>query len=509
LHEFGHAYFCKRFGGEVHTMGIMLMIFTPVPYMDATSSWRFRSRWKRLLVGAAGMIVELFVAALATFAWVNTGAGTLHSLAYNMMFVASVSTILFNINPLMRFDGYYMLTDLLDLPNLHQHSLRHLRHLGERYLFGLKKSESPARTRREVIWLTVFGLMSGIYRLVVFGSILLFVADRLLLLGILMALICAVTWILVPLGRYVHYLVYSPVLERQRPRAIGVTLVGVLLLGVMLDGISFPTRFRAPGVLQAVERSVVINETPGYLEALLAPPGSTVQAGQELLRLRNDELALEVVAAEARLAEVEARLRQAMRTEPANVRPLEALRDSVAERLTKLRLDQKRLLVCAQNAGVWVAPQVRDYVGRWLARGADLGLVVNPTAFEFTATVRQDDVNNLFQARTPQAELRLRGQAATVLSVPHLRLVPASVWSLPSAALGWQGGGEMAVAPDDPQGRRAAEPFFEVRAQLPPRPGLVMMHGRSGKIRFEVDPRPLLQQWWRRFWQLLQRRYQL
>ncbi|HEY5553146.1 MAG TPA: site-2 protease family protein, partial [Opitutaceae bacterium] len=85
LHEFGHSMACRRFGGEVHTMGVMFLLFTPIPYMDATSSWAFRSRWKRALVGAAGMIVEMFVAAIATFVWANTGQGVINSIAYNMM----------------------------------------------------------------------------------------------------------------------------------------------------------------------------------------------------------------------------------------------------------------------------------------------------------------------------------------------------------------------------------------------------------------------------------------
>src|SRR5262245_34234356 len=146
IHEFGHAYFTRKFGGEVHVMGIMLMIFTPVPYVDATASWSFRSRWQRVLVGCAGMIVELFFAALMTFVWANTGQGTLHSLAYNMMFIASVSTVMFNANPLLRFDGYYILSDLLELPNLSQRANQLLRYAAERWLFGLKRGQNPARS---------------------------------------------------------------------------------------------------------------------------------------------------------------------------------------------------------------------------------------------------------------------------------------------------------------------------------------------------------------------------
>src|SRR3954469_181221 len=150
LHEFGHVYFCKKFGGEVHVMGVLFMIFTPTPYMDATSSWAFRSRWKRLLVGAAGMITEVFFAAFALFIWANTkDPSILHNLCYNVVFIASVSTVLFNLIPLLRFDGYYMLSDLLDIPNLAQRSMAHLRYLVERYVFGIKRIESPTNSRKE------------------------------------------------------------------------------------------------------------------------------------------------------------------------------------------------------------------------------------------------------------------------------------------------------------------------------------------------------------------------
>jgi putative peptide zinc metalloprotease protein len=106
LHELGHAFACRRFGGEVHQMGLMLLYFSPVPFVNATASWAFRSKWHRIFVSSAGMIVEFFVAALAVFVWAATGDGALHSLAYNTIFVASVTTLLFNANPLMRYDGY-------------------------------------------------------------------------------------------------------------------------------------------------------------------------------------------------------------------------------------------------------------------------------------------------------------------------------------------------------------------------------------------------------------------
>ena len=183
MHEFGHAFAVRRFGGEVHVMGIMLLIFSPLPYVDATAAWGFRSKAQRILVGGAGMIVEVFVAACAAVVWANTGPGVLHSLAYNMIFVASVSTVIFNINPLLRYDGYYILSDLFDIPNLHTQATMQLRHLVERYAFGDRKSRSPAASRREAFWLALFGVLSGLYRFVVFGGILLFLADRFLIIG--------------------------------------------------------------------------------------------------------------------------------------------------------------------------------------------------------------------------------------------------------------------------------------------------------------------------------------
>jgi putative peptide zinc metalloprotease protein len=509
LHEFGHAYFCRRFGGEVHTMGIMLLIFTPLPYMDATSSWAFRNRWQRILVAAAGMIVELFVAGLATFVWAQTGPGLVHNLAYNMIFVASVSTLLFNLNPLLRFDGYYILTDLLEIPNLHQRAARHVRHLFEHYLFGLKQSKSPASSGREACWLTVFMTLSGAYRVFVFGSILLFVADRLLLLGILMAVICAITWVLIPIGRMVNYLATSPALERQRPRAVAASLLLTLLLVASLQLIPLPHRFRAPGIVQATEWSTVLTETAGYLNALDSAPGDTVHRGQILFRLENPELLASLHSALARVAEIEARLLQALSDEPANVQPLQSLLQSASQRLDKLRREETRLAVRAAHDGIWVATEAKDSIGRWLPRGAPVGHVINPASFEFCATVRQEDVNHLFTSTLPGAKVRLRGEASHEIHIQRLRLIPASQTTLPSPALGWTGGGEIPVVVDDPQGRTAAEPFFEIRAELASNGQATLLHGRTGKIRFELDPQPLLSQSVRRLRQVLQKRYQL
>ncbi len=509
IHEFGHAAFCRRFGGEVHVMGVMLMIFTPMPYVDATSSWGFRERWKRVLVGAAGMIVELFVAAMAAFVWVKTGPGALHNLAYNMMFVASVSTVIFNVNPLLRFDGYYILSDLIEMPNLNQRAIGQLRHLAESKLFGVKQSEPPARTRREGGWLVSYGIASGIYRVIVFSGVLLAVADRFLIVGLVMAAVCLISWVTVPVIRFIQYLSASPRLDRVRMRATAVTagIAGVLI--VLLGVIPFPHGFRAPGVLEAAERTHVATETAGRIEAVLAKPGVPVKRGEPLLRLQNRELELELASTRAHFEEVSARLLKAMKEESADMKPLSLLRDSVNARLAKLTQDADRLVLRARHDGIWVAPGIESYRGRWMPRGSDLGLLVNPASFEFAATVMQEDVDGVFGKKAPRAEVRLYGDAAKVLSVLSWRVVPGGQKNLPSPALGWGAGGEVPVGREESEANKAAEPFFEVIGKLEAKDGGALLDGQSGKIRFKLEPEPLLQRWARRLYQLFQKRYQI
>ena len=507
IHEFGHAFMCRRFGGEVHTMGIMFMIFTPIPYVDATSAWAFRSRLQRMLVGAGGMIPEVFVAALMTFVWANTGEGTLHNLAYNMMFVASVSTVVFNANPLMRFDGYYILSDLLGIPNLNMRSYQMLGYLAERYLFGRQKAESPAHNLREAWWLAVFGVAASIYRTVVFAIMLFFMFGRYLILGVIMATVCGIAWLLVPLTKFVQYLANSPRLERQRPRAVAVTLVGLALLVVLLDVIPFPSRFRAPGILEAAEHTIVANESPGYIQTVLATPGSPVTRGQPLIKLFDPELEFQLTAARAQLAEAQAMELRALREQTADLQPIRSRLESLTRQLARLEEQERQLTVLAAHDGKWIAPDLDRVTGAWLARGTPMGHLVNDREFHFQAVVSQRDASRLFANQVRSASVRLQGQAGEELVVVSQKIIPAEHTALPSAALGWAGGGEVAVELNDPSGVRATEPFFELRATVQPKPGVAIVTGRSGKIRFDLPPEPLLRQWVRQFLQLVQKHY--
>lgn len=509
LHEFGHAFICRSFGGEVHVMGVMLMIFTPIPYVDASSSWAFRSRRQRILVGAAGMIIEVFVAALAAIVWANTGPGVLHSLAYNMVFIASISTLLFNGNPLLRYDGYYILSDLLDIPNLHARSRDLLRFVAERYAFGWTRGTTPARSTRERWILGVFAVASGVYRVVVFTAIVFFIADQFLLAGLAMAAVCVISWAVVPLARFAHYLVESPRLERTRLRAIAVTVSAAALVLGVLNVVPFPRAVKAPGVVKMPGYALVTAETDGRIEEVLLPSGSPVQAGAGLVRLSDPELRYEMAAAAASLEEARAHLRRAMSAKTADIAPLTTYVASIERRRARLEERESNLLIRARTAGVWVAPGLELDIGAWRRRGEPIGEIVDDGTPEFTAIISQQDAARVFGPEVRRVSVRLAGQADIGIAVSGFHVIPAEQETLPSAALGWGAGGDVRIAANDPDGLRAAEPFFQLVARLDTDNGVAMMHGRSGRISVRLDPEPLMRQWMRQFRQMIQQRYQI
>jgi putative peptide zinc metalloprotease protein len=475
--------------------------------MDATSSWSFRSRWQRALVGAAGMIAEMFVASFAVMIWAATGPGALHSLAYNIIFVASVSTLLFNINPLMRFDGYYILSDLLDIPNLHQRSTALLQHGIEKHVFGVTKTVSPARSRKEAGWLATFAITSGVYKLVVFSAILFFLADRFLILGILMAAVCAVVWVCRPIYQLIVYLATNPRLERTRARAVGITVGAAATVIGLLAFVPMPAYFRAPGVLQAKSFSVIVAGAPGVVAEAMAPDGATVTENQPLFRMTNRELDLRLAAAKAQLAETEARQRRALRLATADLGPLATRADAIRKVVANLEEEATALLVRAPHGGRWVAPHLAELSGSWLDRGTVVGQVVDGSRFYFSAIVSQNEASRLFSDEIRGAEVKLTGQAAASLPVTDRLVIPVDRRNLPSAALGWLGGGQVAINTSDSTGTQAVEPFFEVRATVQDDGEARLLHGRGGRIRFQLHSEPLLEQWVRRFRQLLQNRY--
>ena len=174
LHEFGHGLSCKHFGGECHEMGVMFLVLTPCLYCNVSDSWLLPNKWHRAAIGAAGMYVEIFLAGVATFLWWFSEPGLLNHICLSIMFVCSVSTILFNGNPLLRFDGYYILSDISEIPNLRQKSSRILQRLASEYCLGMEQQEDPFLPNRHIWFFALYTIAAVIYRWVVVISILFF-----------------------------------------------------------------------------------------------------------------------------------------------------------------------------------------------------------------------------------------------------------------------------------------------------------------------------------------------
>lgn len=513
LHEFGHAYVCRYFGGEVHDMGVMLLIFTPLPYVNATAAWSFRERWKRVLVGASGIMVEVFIAGIAAMVWAVTGSGTLNALAYNMVFIASVSTVLFNGNPLLRYDGYYILSDLIDQPNLHTRATGVWKHLIERRGFGMRDgvaTENPAGSASDAVGLAIFAALSGVYRIIVFGGILLFVGSRFLLIGVIMAVICAVSWILTPIFKLFRYIAQEPRLHRTRGRAAGVLAAAIAIVLFIFGVLPFPVSVVAPGMVQAVEHAKVAGESAGFLREIIAQPGTWVEEGQPLVRLDDPELHYSLEQARAQLLETQALMRQALDTQPANIEPLARSIEVLQARIADIESRIDSLTVRARHEGLWVASEIEELHGVWVARGAVLGDIVDTREMRFLAVIGQNEAARVFGEEPRRASVKLRGQAARRIPVALVTVLPGERTRLSSPALGWTGGGEIAVDPRDPDGLNTTEPFFEMRAHLDNYAERVALaHGHTGRIRFVFKSEPLMRQWTHKLRQLIQKRYQL
>lgn len=521
LHEAGHAYLCRKFGGEVPETGIMLLLFNPLPYVDASSSSALRSKWKRIAVGGAGMYVELAVAALAAIVWANSGEGAVHRVAHNAVVAASVVTVLFNANPLLRFDGYHMLSDWLELPNLQRNASRMALYLLERHGFGLRSAVNPAEDRREAVWFTTYFFASAIYRTLILVGILLVISVHYLVFGVILALVFAFLWLVMPVVKAVAYLWNNPRLDSCRRRAVGVSVVALLVLFGFFALVPMPYHFRADAVVKAQSYSRVYPQAHGRLMEILVPSGSMVTKGTPLLQLANEELDLAIESVLAERMGAEAQLRWALDEDPVAYQGMQPYLRALEARHARLLEDKESLIVRAPGDGRWLAPEIGLFLGGTLSRGLEIGLVQGEGDFYVSAIIQQDDVSRIFtKDQVHHAEVRVRGQEGTVLGMTDLQALPTERESLPSAALGLLGGGGTAVDTRQSarggfgnagQATRPVQPVFEIRAALDRKDtgALQLVHGQRAVARMRLPAEPLLWQWVRSIRQLFQRTYRI
>jgi len=505
LHEFGHAFAVKVFGGEVHEMGIMLLVFSPVPYVDASASSAFPSKWQRAVVGAAGMIVELVIASVAMFVWVSAEPGTVRTLAYNTIMIAGISTVMFNANPLLRFDGYYILADLIEIPNLRQRANTYLGYLCERYLFGREEAQVPHATPGERVWFVGYSVTSFIYRIFVVVAILMFLTDKLFVLGMFFALLTAFTWFMLPLGKGLSYLFTSPRIRRVRGRALAVSTGSIAIILVALCFTPVPFRTRAEGVVWIPDEAIVRAGADGFVEQVVGIPGSKVSRGDVLVVCHDSVLTTQVTVLEAQLREIEARIREQIPENIAKAKMLEEEKRYIEEKLARTREQVQDLVIIAKVDGTLVLPRAEDLPGRFVHRGDVLAHVVDLNTLTVRTIVDQSDID-LIRHSTKSVRVRLAERLASPIDAEVTRLVPAASDELPSPALGSGGGGQVPMDPKDPKGQKAMRKVFQVDLQLPVELGLVNV-GERVYVRFDHGWEPLMAQWYRQGRQLFLSRF--
>lgn len=505
IHELGHASACKAMGGRCTEIGLLLIGgILPLPYCDASSSWRFPETHKRVVVAAAGMMVEMFFAALATIVWATTSDAMVASFAYHVMLVASVTTILFNVNPLLRYDGYYMLSDLAGTPNLANRSRDLWKFLTERYLLGLKGIQPPRVRDAAEAWLMgVYGALSIPYRIFIGVMIIVVVSNQFLTVGIVLALVLFIMMLVVPVLKGIGYMVGSPKLVGRRARAFAI--VGSILggAGVLLGLVPAPASGYATGTVQPRTKSPVRVQEAGFVTQLLATPGSYVTKGQPLLQIENPDAATELAMTQARLERAEAELDAARRKSATEYERALRVHEQLSARVRRYQDRVASFTVVAAEDGRFISAEgqdrtLADSVGRYVTPGMLVGWVVTEDSVVVRAYVPDHNYAHIFSEHESleRASFRVRGSAAETHFGEIVRRVPAGEYSVAEESLTTINGGSVQTDPSDPRGKRTLESYFVVEI-VPDDAGISVYPGQRARIRFALQPEPLGLQWWR------------
>ncbi len=544
-HEMGHAISCKKFGrqsgtgGEVHVIGIMLLVFTPVPYVDASSSWALQNKWHRAIVGAAGMWVELAIASIAAVLWANTGDtgqyAQLHGFCYNVMFVASFSTVVFNANPLLRYDGYYILSDLLEIPNLYQRANDYIYFLVKKYVWNVRFARNPAYSASEEAWLFVYAIASFLMRALVSFSILFYLATvlngALIVLAALMALAGIITWVLVPIGKFVHYLITSPELSRVRSRAVATTAVFVAVVVWLVGYVRIPDHAHAQGVAEPLHMTELFAGGDGFVTAIPSFAASTMPSIPKstlILQQTNPDLTARFGQDNAARQSLDATLRIAMNEaqEKKNTGDVGIARSQIAAADFALKVDNEqlqKLQLRAPQEGLLVIPDMEDKEHAFLKQGDRVGVVADLNHIVIRAAAANTLSGPIGTEASRTVQIRLNGRPDILLSGIITARGPAGNNILPSPALGYQIGGEFGIDPTDKAGTKTTESFFEIRIdnlRLEQAPDAIMDHynktrqlpllpGQRVQVRFNLREKSLAAQAYTSLLQLFQKKFKI
>ena len=465
LHEIGHGLAVKTWGGEVHEAGVLFLLFFPVPYVDASAAWSFQDKRKRIVVSAAGIMVELFLAAIGIIIWCLTEPGIIHSLALDIAIVGGVSTLLYNGNPLLRFDGYFVLEDVLEIPNLSTRSTRFYTYLAQRYLLGISDAKSPVTAKGEKPWFIAYGLISPLYRLTVLLGIAIYLTGNYLIVGVALALFAIIKQVVQPIYNAIRFLVSHNHEGYSRRRGLTTVLVCVFLALVVLS-LETPRVTRSQGIVSIAESGQINAAIGGEVAQVIRSTGGTVAAGDVVLRLENRDMESRLIALRAKLDEL--RTIESMESQVSRVKGNIARANvtAIEAELIERERQYAALAVKSPVSGTLILHDPHTAVGQFIEAGKVVAYVVQPDLPVVRAVVDQNSAGG-FDAGVTAAEVVLASSLGVVVDAAYVRAVPAAGSRLPSPAMGVPGGGPIPVSASDPTGMNARHQVFQYDLTLP------------------------------------------
>lgn len=484
FHEFGHAYACKHFGGHVPEMGAYFILFTPCAYVDATACWGFPRPRDRVIVCLAGMYVESILAAIATFVWATTGPSLTHSIAHKAIFLAGVITVLFNINPLMRYDGYYVLSDVLGIPNLRARANAFLFAVLKRVFLGLPVGDREPGFRLRMT-LLLFGTAAALYRVTLLFAIAAVFVSKAFLLGMVLAIGYLAKALFGTARRLMDYLWHAEETAPVRAHAVAMGVLVLVVLPAASVFVPIPSRIYARGVVAAEAETTVHTRQPGFVTAVHSAWGSPVASGQVLADLQNDALQESIAQAQADIAAAQTRRDAFLLKEPTRAlqeeHRLAALRTTLYERVQH----QSELRITAPVSGKLITGLHARQIGTFLPEGSPVALLASGL-WRVKAILDEDEYARARPRIGDRVEFRAVGDAGPTRTGCVVEVAPAGSRAISLTALTQLAGGDVAV---DPQTREATQPYFAITVALDHAADL--RHGVTGRLRLFGSAEPI------------------
>ncbi len=507
LHELAHGLAVRRWGGQVREAGVTLMLLMPVPYVDASAASVFVQRRHRIAVGAAGIMAELALAALALPLWLWLDDGLLRDGAFVTLMIAGISTLVFNANPLQRLDGYYILSDAAGLPNLAPRSRQWWLDVLRRRLLGLRGTEAMAVARGEAPWLAAYAPLAWLYGLAVAALAVAWLGQLSLALGLVCALVLAWQLLLRPIARLLGQLRRAALAQhgttrRWRWLALGGTAAVLLVLVA-----PWPQRTLVQGVVWPPDQAQLRADEAGIVEAVFVREAALVRAGDAVLQLANTQLRSSHTRQLARVAALEVTLFDSLPGGGAQTGDARAELAAAQLELARLAERVAALSVRAGADGRLALPGAADLPGQFVRRGSLLGQVITDARTTVRVALPEADARDLRQLQGA-VSVRLAGSPDTARPATLLRDSVAAVSRLPSAALSLRHGGGVPTDPQDPEDLKPTQPvvLLDVHLDAPAGAGIDRI-GERAWVRFDEGYAPLVVQLGRALHQQVLRRF--